>query len=163
MSARFDSRLVAGVLCKMEADFDGDSDIDEDDIHSDEDEDVEETSLGGPNFETVGYFDLLSLQEFTKAIAKRAAMISVGSVPCLSDAYVTHVLDTLKQKQNGEMLHWAEALALAEWIKKQLPVTVTSLGRTLDPNTAELAFRPLRDHVLSQKLAWLYGESPPHI
>ena len=142
-------------LVKAMEDFE-DSDFDDEEINSEEEEDVEDVVYSGSNFETVGSFDLLSLQEFTRAVSKRAAMISVGAEPCLPQERIDSVLTQLKKHQDGEMLHWAEALSLAEWINKTLPVTVTSLGRTLDPNKAELAFRPLRDHVLCQKFSWLW-------
>jgi hypothetical protein len=147
---------VAFYFCSMEA-LD-DSDFDDEEFNSEEEVDVEETVLGEPNFETVGYFDLLSLQEFTRAISKRAAMISVGSEPCLPKQRINNVLQKLKDTQSGEMLYWSEALSLSEWLNKTLPIKIKSLGRQLDPNTAELSFRPLRDHVLSQKLSWLWDE-----
>lgn len=142
--------------------YDDNSDYDEEDVNSEEEDDVEDVSYSGINYETVGSFDLLSLQEFTRAVSKRAAMIAVGAEPCLPQHKVDEVLTKLKKHQNGELLHWAEALSLAEWINKSLPMTVSSLGRTLNPNTAELAFRPLRDHVLCQKLSWLWGDECPH-
>jgi len=131
------------------------SDGDEDDVNSEFDEDVDCSVVDGGH-EIVGMFPFLSLSEFTRVISKRAAMVSQGAAPCIPNTSVNAIVSELRKRQNGELLHLSESIALAEWLQKRLPMKVTTMNRSLDPNTSELAFRPLRDHVLCKKLAWLW-------
>lgn len=101
-------------------------------------------------------FDLLSFPEFVNTLGKRTSIIAQGGECTLPKETQTKLIETLKQKQDGELHRWAEVLALGEFALKRWPVFPVTLGRRIDPNNATLSFDPLRDHQLSVDLPWVW-------
>lgn len=102
-------------------------------------------------------FPMISLIEFVGILSRRSVLLHNGAPTTLSCAQHQAVKQATLEHQSGEMTHWSDIVALAEWIAGRLPMRARrSNGLIINPNDTEaLSFDPWRELRLCHEKRWL--------